>query len=436
MSTALLDYSIGERLGALYLPLMAALILALSHRGHPKRFAACLLGLLWTAPALLALQCVNLCMEWWSFPNPGIALRGMPLELYAGWTILWGILPSLAFPRLRLPWAAVILAAFDLAAMPLCRAVVQLNPRWLVGEAVALAFVLLPALCLARWTRQDTHLPLRAALQVATSGLLFLFLIPETVFALRRSPGWTSLLAMPSWQRHMAFFMLMILALPGLSAVQEFAQRGLGTPIPYDPPKRLVTSGIYRYLANPMQLSCALVMFLWAAILQNSPLLLAPLIAIIYSAGIARWDERQDLALRFGSAWRNYRSQVHDWLPRLTPYHHGQPAHLYLASTCAPCSQLEHWFAQQTITGMEILPAESLQQPIERMTYDPNDGSPAVSGIRAMGRALEHLHLGWALAGAALRLPGIWQLAQLLMDVSGFGPRRLSRHATCQTHVN
>jgi hypothetical protein len=40
-----------------------------------------------------------------------------------------------------------------------------------------------------------------------------------------------------------------------------------------------------------------------------------------------------------------------------------------------------------------------------------------------MARALEHLNLGWAIAGIALRLPLVWQFVQMLMDASGFGPR-------------
>jgi len=430
------DYALAQRLGALYLPLMAALILALVRHRHPRRFAACLLGLLWTAPTLLLLQIANLRVGWWSFPSAGIGLRGMPLELYSGWTILWGVLPSLAFPRLRLRWIVMILAVFDLAAMPLCATVVQLGPRWLWGEFFAVLFVLLPGVCLTRWTQQNRHLPLRAALQVLTSGLLFLFLIPEAVFALRPGYGWSPLPAMPQQARQFALLLLFLVAISGLGAVMEFAQRGLGTPIPYDPPKRLVTSGIYRYVANPMQLSCTLTMLLWAAILRNPWLLIAPGIAVVYSAGIARWDERQDLAARFGNDWRAYRNEVGDWLPRCIPFHVGRPARLYLATTCGPCSHLEPWFARRIVTGMEILPAESLQEPVERMTYVPGDGSPTVNGIRAMGRALEHLHLGWALAGTALRLPGVWQLVQLLMDVSGFGPRRLPYAHTCRTHVN
>jgi protein-S-isoprenylcysteine O-methyltransferase Ste14 len=430
------DYAFAERFCALYLPLMAALLLALGRRRHPRRFAACLLGFLWTTPALLALQCFNLRMEWWSFPSTRFGFRGMPLELYAGWIVLWGILPTLAFPRSRLFWVASMMAGFDQIAMPLCGAMVDLNKNWLVGEAAAVVLVLLPALCVARWTQQDTHLTLRAAIQVATSGMLFLFLIPEAVFALRPGRGWAPLLVMDGWQLQLSLLGMVLLALPGLGAVMEFAQRGSGTPIPYDPPTRLVTSGIYRYLANPMQLSCTLVMLLCAAILRNPWLMLAPTIAVIYSAGIARWNERQDLAARFGHAWRDYRREVHDWLPRVLPYHAGQPARLYIAGTCGPCCQLQRWMEARSPYGVTILPAESLPVPIERITYEPSDGSSTVSGIRAVGCALEHFNLAWALAGTALRLPGVWQLVQLVMDLSGFGPRRLANSSACRTHVH
>jgi hypothetical protein len=65
------------------------------------------------------------------------------------------------------------------------------------------------------------------------------------------------------------------------------------------------------------------------------------------------------------------------------------------------------------------------------MRYDPADGNEAVDGVRAMGRALEHINLGWALCGAVLRLPGIWQLLQLFMDAAGLGPREIS----CKTEL-
>jgi hypothetical protein len=77
--------------------------------------------------------------------------------------------------------------------------------------------------------------------------------------------------------------------------------------------------------------------------------------------------------------------------------------------------------------GLQIIDAETLPAgSIQRMRYDPGDGSGTVDGIRAMGRALEHLDLGWALCGAVVRLPCVWQLVQLFMDAAGLGPRVIS----------
>jgi protein-S-isoprenylcysteine O-methyltransferase Ste14 len=309
--------------------------------------------------------------------------------------------------------------------MPFLNAL-HLGPRWLIGEAVAVAVVLVPALCIARWTQNNTHLRARACMQVATSGMLFLYLIPEIVFAMRPGAGWSPLLQEASWRSQVGIQTLLMLAVPGVSAVMEFAERGRGTPIPYDPPQRLVTSGMYRYCANPMQLSCAVVMLLWAVMLRNNWLVLAAAMSAIYGAGIARWDEANDLAQRFGDDWRAYREAVKDWRVRWRPYTSGTNARIYIAATCGPCSEVRTWIEKRRPLGLEIVDAEVLPPgSIRRMRYDLGDGSATVEGVRAMARALEHLNFAWAFAGAILRLPGVWQCAQLLMDASGLGPRTI-----------
>jgi protein-S-isoprenylcysteine O-methyltransferase Ste14 len=421
-----MNESLWTRAAALYLPLTAAALAGLLVRRTPRRFPAILLSVLWTATTLLALQRMDQCLGWWSFPLPGVSLRGMPLELYLGWVILWGVLPQLAFTRRPLLWSATVMTLLDLLAMPLCRAVVRLGSHWLIGEATAVLLVLVPGLCIARWTEEDTHLRARAALQTVTAGLLFLFFVPEVAFALRPGRGWAPLLAMEGHRRQILIQLLLVLALPGVAAVMEFAQRGHGTPIPFDPPKRLVSSGIYRYVANPMQLSCGVVMLLWAAMLRNSWVAMAAAMSAIYSAGIAEWDEREDLNHRFGAEWQHYRSNVRNWLPRWRPYQAGADAKLYIAASCGPCSQLRAWLEARSPAGLEIVDAETLPAgTIRRMRYEPGDGCSAVDGVRALGRALEHLNLAWTIAGAALRLPLVWQGVQLVMDASGLGPREL-----------
>ena len=419
------------RAAVLYMPLLAAAVAAALTPRRPRKFAALLLSSLWAATTLLVLQRFNLMEGWWTFPSAGASLCGMPLELYLGWVILWGLVPQIAFSSTGIAWQSAIFALVDLYLMPLCKVIVHLEPTWLFGEAVAIAFVLLPALCVARWTESGTRLKARAALQTVTAGLLFLFLVPEVVFALRAGGGWAPLLQLPGWQLQIGIQLMLLLALPGVAAVMEFATRGDGTPIPYDPPKRLVTSGIYRYVANPMQVSCTLVMFCWAGILQNGWLLLAAAMAAIYSAGIADWDERRDLKLRFGDPWQEYRTQVRNWLPRWRPFHAGEPAKIYIAASCGPCTELRRWLEARKPAGLEILDAETLPPgTIRRIRYEPCDGSRSVEGVRALGRVLEHIHLFWAIAGAALRIPLIWQGIQILMDASGLGPRNVVAH-TC-----
>jgi protein-S-isoprenylcysteine O-methyltransferase Ste14 len=413
------------RAGALYVPIMLALLAGMLQPRRPRQFAACLMGVLWALPSLLAVQRLNEWAGWWSYSGAGILFRGMPLEVYLGWTVLWGAAPQLAFPRLGIGWCAAVMIAADLVAMPNCTAV-GLGPRWLMGEAAAVFLVLVPGLCMARWTLEDTHLHLRAAMQVATSGMIFLFLIPEAVFALCPGMGWGPLVHLPSWKRQLALQAIVLLAIPGVGAAVEFVERGLGTPIPYDPPKRLVTSGIYRYCANPMQLSCGLVMAAWAVLLRNGWMGAAAAMSIVYSGGIAEWDEGEDLARRFGAEWVQYRAAVRNWLPRWRPYHEGVEAQLYIAGSCGPCSELRLWIEAREPLGLQMIDAEELPKgSIRRMRYEPGDGSSSVEGVRALGRTLEHLHLGWALLGAALRLPILWQAVQLFMDASGLGPRSL-----------
>lgn len=227
--------------------------------------------------------------------------------------------------------------------------------------------------------------------------------------------------------------LLLLLALPGVAGVMEFAERGEGTPIPYDPPKRLVRSGIYRYVANPMQLSCFLVMVLWATWLRSGWMAAAAGMSMVYSAGLAEWDEAEDLKHRFGEEWVSYRSHVRNWWPRWRPYYAGSASRLYMAETCGPCSELRSWLEAQRPMGLEIVDAESLPAgSIERMRYVPRDGSGSVEGVRALGYALEHMSLSWALAGILLRMPIIWQSVQLVMDASGLGPRvlRKDEHST------
>src|ERR1043166_3347399 len=93
-------------------------------------------------------------------------------------------------------------------------------------------------------------------------------LLPSVVIT-GSGTAWKSPLDHPMWQLNLLFQLLMLPAVFGLTAVQEFAARGLGTPVPFDPPKRLVTTGVYSFVANPMQLSAVVLLFAVGIVLRN-----------------------------------------------------------------------------------------------------------------------------------------------------------------------
>jgi hypothetical protein len=175
-----------------------------------------------------------------------------------------------------------------------------------------------------------------------------------------------------------------------------------------------------------MQLSGVLLLVLLGLALQNVWVSIAGVMAHIYSLGLAGWDEGEDLRQRFGDDWTAYRRVVRRWIPRIRPWHRPDqpPARLFVAESCGMCSEVARWFLHRGVRGLVIVAAETHpSQALRRITYEPADGSRAASGIEAVARALEHIHLGWALAGFALRLPIVNALVQLLADASGAEPR-------------
>ncbi|WP_419805170.1 methyltransferase family protein [Terriglobus sp.] len=415
-----------ERAGALYAPILACLVGAVLRRRAPFRFTAVLLAVLWVLPALLALQALNLRFAWWSFPaGSPLLVRGMPLELLLGWAILWGVLPTIALGA-GVVRRLLLLLTLDACIMPMCRAVVTLHRAWWIGEAVAALLVLLPALVIADWTERRIHVRGRAALQVLTAGLLFFYGLPEVLFALRPAAGWSPLFHLRHGPLPWLLDAMFLLAVPGISAAQEFADRGGGTPLPLDPPQRLVTSGIYRYCANPMQLFCTVTLLLWSALLRSPLFAWTAVLAVAYSAGLALWDEQTDLRARFGTPWLAYRRAVPAWRMRWRPFHAGPSATVFIAGTCDTCSLVGRWIECRKPLGLEVRDAESLHDgSVRRMRYDPGDGTPPEHGIRAFARVLEHLHLGYACLGLLLRLPLVWQFVQITLDASGLGSRSL-----------
>ncbi len=421
----------------LFVPLVVVGLLWLWREPGLRLATAALLACAWTVPALLFLNLLAIEVGWWHFEAQGGVFMGLPVDLLLGWVLLWGALPILAFPHLQWPLMLALMLLLDVMFMPLMAPVLQLGQYWLVGELLALLFCLLPAQLLARWTMQDEQLTARVLLLgIGYSGLLF-GVLPLIILDATGGSA-EAFLERPLWLNSLGIQLLLLPAMLGLSGVQEFAQRGSGTPIPFDPPKQLVSSGIYAYLGNPMQLSACLMLIIWGMLLASAWVAVAGLMGWIFSIGLAAWSENEDLSERFGENWKKYRKDVPYWWPRWSPWYaeldesdDSTDARLYIGEGCLPCSQLAEWLQAREPSGLTLIAAEDHpSRDLFRLTYVSADGHHQEEGIAALARALEHIHLGWALIGFTIRLPVIFHLIQLLADAVGAEPRRIERRKT------
>jgi protein-S-isoprenylcysteine O-methyltransferase Ste14 len=283
-----------------------------------------------------------------------------------------------------------------------------------LGTATAVLF--------ARWTGRRTHLTARATVHVICHAVLLLWVLPRVTEAL--GGGWHPFTLSASWETKLLWQVLLLPAVFLVSAVQEFAARGGGTPMPDDPPVRLVTTGLFAYVANPMQVGKLSILACWGALWGNPWLLAAAALGGAYSVFVA--CPREDLALeeRYGASWRSYRAHVGRWWPRWRPWPMWTSARLYLDQDCPVCGQLGRWLESLAPPGLEVQPAVNHPDaPLARPAYEPGDGTPEEHGVVAVARALEHIHLGWAFLGCAVRLPLIRVVAQAVYDAVA-PPRR------------
>ncbi|WIM95264.1 isoprenylcysteine carboxylmethyltransferase family protein [Actinoplanes oblitus] len=395
----------------LSLLLPAAALLAAGAGSERRDRAGAFLAFLAAVTGVAALHELARAGGWWEFAPVDGAYRGMPIDLWLGWAALWGPIPVLLRRHLRLPATLALLLWLDLLAMPRLEPLLTLGPQWLRGELLGLVAVALPAQLLGRWTAADRHLYRRVVLQMIVFTGLILWLLPTAVFTLGDG-SWSRLSGTPL---ALLVQVAALLGLPAVAAVREFAVRGGGTPFPWDPPRRLVTTGPYAYVANPMQLSMVAELALLAAATRSLALTAATLGAVAFSAGVAAPHERGDLGARHGDGWLAYRRRVRDWLPRARPYPALAPARIWLDDDCGPCAATRDFVAARSPVRLDLVPAATHPTTLWRARYAAADGYSA-TGVAAVASAFDHLGIGWAYLGWFLRLPAVDRLAQLITD--------------------
>jgi protein-S-isoprenylcysteine O-methyltransferase Ste14 len=95
-----------------------------------------------------------------------------------------------------------------------------------------------------------------------------------------------------------------------------FASVGRGTPGPWDPPRRVVAAGPYRWVRNPIYLAGMVIVLGEAWLFGSAALLLYAVgVAVAFHLLVVAYEEPR-LHAKFGERYEAYRRTVSRWVPR------------------------------------------------------------------------------------------------------------------------
>lgn len=152
---------------------------------------------------------------------------------------------------------------------------------------------------------------------LAFRSILFVFLIPGTVAAyipfliLQSSPNATG----PGLSIGSALGACLLITgvVVLLRCVWEFFAAGRGTLAPFDPPRHLVVSGLYRFTRNPMYNGVLLVLIGEALLFRSWTLAkYAALVLAMFHVMVIAYEE-PTLESQFGESFRAYKRSVPRW---------------------------------------------------------------------------------------------------------------------------
>lgn len=160
---------------------------------------------------------------------------------------------------------------------------------------------------------------------IAVLGSALFFVVAPLVLA-GFVPWWIT-----HWEFRPAFFgfeltraiglMLIIAGVPGVvDSFARFALQGLGTPAPIAPPQKLVVTGLYRYVRNPIYIAVVAVIFGQALLFGDWRLLWYGALLLLFFHVVVVMYEEPTLKQTFGTEYESFRTNVPRWIPRLTPW--------------------------------------------------------------------------------------------------------------------
>jgi protein-S-isoprenylcysteine O-methyltransferase Ste14 len=102
----------------------------------------------------------------------------------------------------------------------------------------------------------------------------------------------------------------------GLGCILTFVFVGEGTQAPFDPPRRLVVRGPYRFIRNPMYVGAGVALLGAALFYRSIPLFLYTCLFLCVTHMFVVWFEEPALRRTFNGEYDAYCARIGRWWPR------------------------------------------------------------------------------------------------------------------------
>ncbi|MCW3100532.1 MAG: hypothetical protein JWL77_6150 [Chthonomonadaceae bacterium] len=294
---------------------------------------------IWTQLSVgILLDYVIVHQGFWSYRPMPFTLHGIPIDLHLDWGLTWGFFLMWLYSKLRRFWRGprfvalyliawtVVTVGFDAVVSSQMLFLAHADAHWWLADTVFLLVVQGITLAVYHtglfpsphrfWRRWACCA--RSVLYVSSIANVFYLLLPQAVLHLTHQEQVRPLLDLRN-----PLLLVVFLALPfalGTWAILAFADPGFGTPLPLDPPRKLVLTGPYAYVRNPMMIAGLLLTPL-LPLQYPTPYILFYILDIgLVSLVLFALFEHDEMEDRFGEEYLRYRKAVRNWIPRLGPY--------------------------------------------------------------------------------------------------------------------
>lgn len=279
-----------------------------------RELTASFLGMLWFFHTTLIINIIASKMGAWTFIVTDNLFYSVPID----WVIAQSIIIGALIPLTRfLKFNTIVrffLQVLTIVFIYYFSDVIQLEFK-ANSYLLIIALFSLSAMFLSDWTSKDIYIRSRSFLQSLIWILLLFWMFPSILFYLTED-SWEVFLNREFLNTSL-YLLPMLLPLYLVSAaIYQFAIEGGGTAFPYDPPKILVTGGIYRYISNPMQLGICLAMAWWGVVTGSGYISFSAVIAVFLFIVFKDVCNGSCAIGKNNSKWEEYQRTVPKWLPR------------------------------------------------------------------------------------------------------------------------